>query len=396
MKTTAERIELAENRRFAAIAKMEEAMHRMEVAERAGSAPDPADAEAFEAARSDVLTADVELRELAKYARSALDASPRLDVPSLSGLSGLDLDAPASVRAAMPQRAGRVDVAPLLRALHQSANRTTGGVVLRTLLQGTVAGTMGRTTQEGPLVAVGTYGALPLVQAVQSIPVAASVYHWNRVSPTVQPAVGGKQGTEGALKPNVQLQSTPVTSTLATFAAWEKVSLQALEDQLGLAQAVESLLTGAVLRSADADAWTAYLAGCTAIVPDATDAVATIVRTAAKIAAAGGTGIRAVLSPLDYADMMLVKASTSGQWLGLPPGVEMPPLLQSSGVPAGKLLVTAGSDGAFVAVRSEIVATIGLADDDFTRNLRTVLVEGRMVADVRNAQLAYIGDLIAP
>lgn len=396
MKTTAERIDAAQTRRYAAIAKMEDHMHRMEVAERCGTPPSPADAEAFETARSEVLALDVELRELAMQARSTLDTTPRLDVPSLSGLSSLDLDAPASMRAAMPQRVGRVDVAPLLRALHQSANRTTGAVVLRTLLQGTVAGTMGRTTQEGPLVAVGTYGAVPLVQAVQSIPVGAGIFHWNRVSPVVQPAVGGKQSTEGALKPNVQLQSTPVASTLATFAAWEKVSLQALEDQMGLAQAVESLLTGAVLRSADADAWTAYLAGCTAIVPDATDPVATIVRTAAKIAAAGGGGIRAVLSPLDYAEMMLQKADTSGQWLGLPPGVEMPTLVQSSGVPAGKLLVTAGTDGAFVAVRSEIVATIGLADDDFTRNLRTVLVEGRMVADVRNAQLAYIGDLVTP
>jgi hypothetical protein len=187
-----------------------------------------------------------------------------------------------------------------------------------------------------------------------------------------------------------------VISTLATFAAWEKVSLQALEDQAGLAQAVESLLTGAVLRSADADAWTAFLAGSTAVVPDATDPVATILRTAAKIASAGGTGIRAVLSPNDYVTMLLQKASTSGNWLGLPPGVEMPAIVQSSGVPAGKLLMTAGTDGAFVALRQSVNAVIGLADDDLIRNLRTVLVEGRMVADVRNPQLAYVGDLVVP
>lgn len=396
MKTIAERIELAENRRYAAIAKMEDHQHRMEVAERCGTPPSPADAQGFEAARSDVLTVDVELRELAAQASAQLGggAAVRVDTRELSGLPDA-LGIPMQGRGALAA-GGRIDVGALHRALQQSTNSTTGRVVLRTLLQGVVAGNLGRTSQEGPLVAVGGYGALPLVLAVQTIPVTAGVYHWQRISAVVEPATGGKQATEGALKPNVELRSTPVTSTLATFAAWEKVSVQALEDQAGLAQAMESLLTGAVLRSADADAWAAYLAGCTAIVPDATDPIATIVRTAAKVATAGGTGIRAVMSPLDYADMMLAKADTSGNWLGLPPGIEMPAILQSSGVPAGKLLVTASSDGAFVALRQSVEAVIGLADDDLLRNLRTMLVEGRMVAAVRNAQLAYIGDLVTP
>jgi hypothetical protein len=38
---------------------------------------------------------------------------------------------------------------------------------------------------------------------------------------------------------------------------------------------------------------------------------------------------------------------------------------------------------------------IGLDADDFTKNLRTVLVEARMVANVRNAELCYAGDLVA-
>lgn len=69
---------------------------------------------------------------------------------------------------------------------------------------------------------------------------------------------------------------------------------------------------------------------------------------------------------------------------------------QSSGVPAGKLLVTAGTDGAFVALRQSVETVIGLSDDDLIKNLRTVLVEGRMTPNVRNAQLSYAGDLIAP
>lgn len=392
MKTIAERLEAAENKRYAAVAKMEDATHRMEVAERNGAGANPADAEAFATARSDVLAVDVELRELAAQAREALgDDRVRIDVRGLSG----QLEMLQHSRASVFAPAGRVDCGPLHRALQASNDRTTGQLVLRTLLQGVVAGNLGKSTQEGALLAVGGYGAVPLVLAVQTIPVTAGLYHWNRISPVVTPAVGGKQATEGALKPNVELRSTPVASTLATFAAWEKVSLQSLEDQGGLAQAVESLLTGAVLRSADADAWAAFLAGASAVVPS-TDAVSTIVKMAAKIATAGGSGIRAILSPDDYATMMLAKASTSGNWMGLPPGVDMPAIVQSSGVPAGKLLLTASTDGAFVALRQSVNAVIGLADDDLLRNLRTVLVEGRMVADVRNPQLAYVGDLIAP
>ncbi len=107
-------------------------------------------------------------------------------------------------------------------------------------------------------------------------------------------------------------------------------------------------------------------------------------------------GITALLSPTDYATMMLAKASTAGSWMGLPQGIEMPRIVQSSGMPAGKVLVTAGTDGAFVALRQQIETQIGLDGDDFTKNLRTVLVEGRFAFGVRNAGLCYAGDLIAP
>lgn len=169
--------------------------------------------------------------------------------------------------------------------------------------------------------------------------------------------------------------------------------MQSLDDQVGLAQAVEALLTGACLRSADADAWTAYLAGSTAIVADATDGIVTIIKHAALIAAAGGTGIRALVNPTDYAVMLTTKAVATGNWLGLPPGVQLPEIVQSSGIPANKLLVTAGTDGAFVAFRQNIEALIGLDGNDLTLNLRTILVEGRMVPGVRNAQLSYAGTL---
>jgi hypothetical protein len=394
--TLQQRLEAAQNKRFAFVARLEDAHRRMEVATRAGDGPDPADATAFEDARLAVLAADVELRELGEQARASLggDASVRIDVGSAAGMGTVPEWASMPGHARVFGAGGRVDTAPLQRALGQSSNYTSGRVVLRTLLQGVAAGTIGRTRADGGVVAVGNYGAVPLVLAVEVKPTTAGIYYWNRVEAVTAPALGAKQASEGAAKANVELKSTPVSSTLETYAAYEKVSLQSLQDQDGLLAAVEALLTGAVLRAADADAWTAFAAGATAVTPDA-DGVSTIVKTAALIAANGGSGIRAVLNPVDYAAMMLAKADTSGNWMGLPPGVEMPGIVQSGGVPSGKLLVTASSDGAFVALRQNVEAAVGLDGNDWTLNLRTALVEARMVANVRNAHLAYAGDLVA-
>ena len=388
-----QRLEAAQNRRYSAIAKMEAAISKMERSERTGQGVDPLDAASFEENRQAVGAIDVELRELQAQARSSLGTDGNVDVMAGSGMGGI----PEALGSGTPYsrafvQTGRVDSAALWRALQSSPNSTTGKVICRALLQGVAAGTMGRTTADGSVVPVGTYGANPLVLSVQTIPTMAGLYHFNRVEAVTPPALGAKQTAEGAAKQNVALDSTPVSLTLETWAAYEKVSLQALQDQAGLAMAVESLLIGAVLRAADAAAWTAFLAGSTAVTALA-DGVSTIVTTAAAIASAGGQGIRALLSPADYAAMMLTKASTSGNWLGLPQGIDVPTIVQSSGVPSGKVLVTASSDGAFVALRQQVEAMIGLDADDFTKNLRTVLVEGRFAFGVRNAGLSYAGDL---
>lgn len=389
---TQQRIEAAQQRRYLHVAKMEDAHHKMAVSERAGTGIDPSDAEAFESARQAVLAADVELRELTGESTRGLSGNG-IDTMAASGMPASAATFAQSFSRSM-QPAGLIDVGPMYRALQGSNERTTGRMVLRTLLQGVAAGNIARTTDDQGLVPVGLYGAVPLVLAVANVSTAGGEIAWQRIEPNAPPATGGKQATEGAAKTQVVLKSTPMTSTLATYTAYEKVSVQALNDQAGLLQAMESILRGAVLRAADGDAWTAFLAESTAVTPDADDPIVTIVKTAALVAKAGGSAIRAVVSPEDYADMMLRKASTAGSWMGLPPGVQLPQIVQSSGIPAGKLLVTAGEGGAFTAVRQSIEAAIGLENDDFTKNLRTVLLEGRMVSHVRNAELSYAGDLV--
>jgi hypothetical protein len=385
------KLEAAQQRRYALVAKMEDAHHKMSVAERNGAGIDPADAQAFEDARQAVLACDVELRELSAEATRSLP-SGAVDAHAASGMPDAAASFSASFARSM-QPAGSIDVSPLFRSLQASQDRTTGKIVLRTLLQGVSAGNLTRTTDDMGLVATGLYGAVPLVLAVQVVPTGGASIAWQRIEPNSAPATGGKQATEGGAKTAVALKSVPKSSILATYTAYEKVSVQALDDQAGLLQAMEAILRGAVLRAADADAWTTFLAESTAVTADA-DPIVTIVKTAAKVAKAGGTAIRAVVSPEDYADMMLRKADTAGSWMGLPPGVQLPAIVQSSGIPAGKLLVTSATDGAFTAMRQSIEAMVGLDGGDFLTNMRSVLVEGRMVSHVRNAELSYAGNLV--
>ncbi len=110
-----------------------------------------------------MLAVDVELRELQAQARSSLGTDGNVDVMAGSGMSGIPeaLGSGGSFSRAFVE-SGRVDSAALWRALQASPNSTTGKIVCRALLQGGSAGQMGRTTAEGTLVPVGTYGAYPL------------------------------------------------------------------------------------------------------------------------------------------------------------------------------------------------------------------------------------------
>jgi hypothetical protein len=330
--------------------------------------------------------------------RSAEAMSETLDAlrqeEHANAATAVPIVAGSGIGAATVPKGQRIDVAPLHKALVSSGNWTAGAIELKSVIQGGGAGNLGGIRSHGTGVALDGYGAVPLVLAVQTIGVdSATQYFFNRLKPTTAPATGGKQATEGALKTRVLLEGEPVVLDLPFYTAWEKVSVQALSDQNGLLESMESILRGAVLRAADADAWTAFVAQCTAITPSA-DGVSTIVTTAARVAAAGGTAVRAVLNPMDYAAMMLTRVDAgSGEWLGVPPGVVLPTIVQSSGVPEGSLLVTAGVDGAFSAIRQAVGTAVGLDGDDFTRNLRTVLLEGRMNFGVRDPGLAYAGAL---
>lgn len=400
--TVSERIDRLERERRVLVGRMEDALHRQDVAQRNGSAGwSPDDAQAFEQAKHEVLGIDAQLRELRTQQDDALTRTTPAghwedELPRDLGLTPVHA---ASARHALPSR---VDVRSLYAALRRSHDRTSGPVEcsIRALIQGGGTGNLVPVRVDGGMVVQGLYGALPLVLAVQVLPCEGGVYNFSRLgykpsqdSPPAPVGIGGKQSSEGTTKALVELASTPVELTLGTYAAYERVSVQALDDHFGLAAAMESLLTSATFRAADADAWTAFSTHSTPLTPQSS-AAATLVTAAARVAAAGGTGVRAVLNPLDAAAMALARTdSGTGPWLGLPAGAVMPQIVQSSGVPQGQVLVTASTDGAFTAMRQSVTATVGVINDDLIRNLRTMLLEGRMAADVRNPAFAYIGAL---
>lgn len=295
---------------------------------------------------------------------------------------------------ATPHSRYGIDVSTLQKALARSTNMTTGEVQLKTVLQGAGAGQLRPVVVDAGVKAVDSgFGAMPLVLALQIIPVSGGVFYYQELRPKVAPAKAGKQANEGDLKTRVEMESSPAELRVEQYAAYEKVSLQALADQPGILDAMEGILTNSVFRKADEDAWTKLVADASAITASP-EAPATLLRVAARIAAVGGTGIRAVLNPLDYVEMLLQRETGGGAWLGLPPGATLPPIVQSTGVPAGKVVVSSGTDGAFVAMRESIGVAVGLSDDDFLRNLRSVLAEGRMAVGVRRPDYVYVGDLV--
>ena len=114
----AQRLEAAQNRRYAGIARMQDAIARMEASERIGQGADPKDAASFEENRQAVGAIDVELRELQAQARTALGADGTgLDVLAGSGMGGIPeaLGSGGSFARAFAG-SGRVDSAALWRA----------------------------------------------------------------------------------------------------------------------------------------------------------------------------------------------------------------------------------------------------------------------------------------
>lgn len=222
------------------------------------------------------------------------------------------------------------------------------------------------------------------------------------------------QSTEGALKAKSDIQFADETSAVRTIAHYIKASRQILDD----AAQLESYIGGRLMyglklvedrQLLNGDGLTGNLKG---IVPQATafaDAasladytvmdqlrLAMLQAVLAEYPASGH-----VLNPIDWAIMELSKDKEGRYIIGQPQGTANPtmwglPVVSTQAMGVGKFLTGAFNMGAQVFDRQQ--ASIAIAtenEDDFVKNMITILCEERLALAVYRPEAFITGTLLA-
>lgn len=215
---------------------------------------------------------------------------------------------------------------------------------------------------------------------------------------------------EGAAKPSSDMKLDLVTTSAKVIAHWMKASKQVLSDisQLrsiidqrllyGLAYVEEAQLlngdgTGQNLNGIIPQA-TAYSAPITLSSPTSIDMIRLMMLQAA-LAEYPATGV--VLHPSDWAWIETLKDTTGRYIIGNPQGTINPtlwglPVVATQAMTVDKVLVGAFKLGAQVFDRWDARVETGFVNDDFTKNLVTILAEERLALAVYRPEAFVYGD----
>jgi len=218
------------------------------------------------------------------------------------------------------------------------------------------------------------------------------------------PGVAGTVA-EGALKPQTDFDIVEASAKVEKIAVWIKVSKEALADIKFLQGEINTELRELVALKLDeqilsGDGTSPNLKGILTVAPTfaAVSTMALLVPTpnrfdvmvaaVAQIAAANFVADTIVVNPADYYAMQLVK-DAEGRYL-LPPfssadGMTIAGLrvVANNGVAVGTFLV-GDFKKATLAIREDVNIQIGYVNDDFIRNLVTILAEMRAVLYVKS------------
>ena len=228
---------------------------------------------------------------------------------------------------------------------------------------------------------------ISLSAQLPSFAIQEAIVRFTRLSTNDSAAI---QGGEGNLKKELAIDSTPVERESNTFAAWVAVSTQALADQKGITEAINSVLTVGIRRAVDAHAFSVAQAEGTAAVTGASPLV-TVLGAIANVQAQGYAAV-AYLNPADFVAVQLSQ-STTGEFLDLPSAF-VGTIRPAAGIPVGQFLVNATSgEGLSLAIRENLSIDIGVQNDQFVRNLRSVLIETRGLGVIKNPALVLTGAL---
>jgi len=218
------------------------------------------------------------------------------------------------------------------------------------------------------------------------------------------PGVAGTVA-EGATKPQTDFDIVEATAKVEKIAVWIKVSKEALADIKFLQGEINTELRELVALKLDeqilsGDGVSPNLKGILTVAPNfaAVSTLALLVATpnrfdvlmaaVAQISAANFTADAVVINPADYYAMQLTK-DANGMYL-------MPPFSSADGMTVAGLRVVANNGvtvGTFLvgdfkkatlAIREDVNIQIGYVNDDFIKNLVTILAEMRAVLFVKS------------
>lgn len=216
---------------------------------------------------------------------------------------------------------------------------------------------------------------------------------------------------EGAAKPESDLKFDLVTTSAKVIAHWMKASRQVLDDiaQIrsiidqrliyGLAYVEEAQLlngdgTGQNLNGIIPQA-TAYSAAFT---PASATAIDTLRLAMLQAALAEYPATGTVLHPTDWARIELTKDADGRYIIGNPQGSIAPtlwglPVVATQAMTVDKFLTGAFRLGAQIFDRWDARVEVGYVNDDFTKNLVTILAEERLALAVYRPEAFIYGDL---
>jgi len=216
---------------------------------------------------------------------------------------------------------------------------------------------------------------------------------------------------EGAAKPSSDIKLDLVSTSARVIAHWMKASRQAIDDlgQLrsiidqrllyGLAFAEENqLLNGDGLGQNLSGLITNATAFAAVFAPTAPTAIDTMRLAMLQAALAEYPATGHVLNPIDWARIELTKDAGGLYIIGNPQGMLQPslwglPVVTTQAITVDKFLTGAFRLGAQLFDRQQARVEVGYANDDFTKNLVTILAEERLALAVYRPEAFIFGDL---
>ena len=211
------------------------------------------------------------------------------------------------------------------------------------------------------------------------------------------------QAAEGDAKAAVRPTFSLISQSALTIAGYSKISKQALNDQSELTRAIDVTLRRSIAKALDTALNSGTWGGAAGLLAHAT-AYTSLVYTGLADAASEGVAQMqeagfmpdtVVLKPADWLAITTAIASGSGEYLSGPYLAPLPELLRglkvvlSPAMTAGKVMVVDSSQLELLIVE-DLAVEVGTAGDDFTKNVRTILGEMRVIPTFRSVGAARL------